>query len=172
MVKLANPIFERKEELTKRPVQVAMLSFMLNHSRSSLENITEVPKLLFLLATSSYVHSKKQRLRVEVEERDELLDLIEEAEDWLNAKVKEQEQKQPHEVRTPTYTHTIRKGPQLILEIRNLPSRASRYSRDTLPSRRCCASCSSGNPGSPQRLVRISYSSKLCLPLMILSMQT
>ena len=43
LVKLASAIFERKEELTKRPVQVAMLSYMLNHSRSSLVGITEVP---------------------------------------------------------------------------------------------------------------------------------
>jgi hypothetical protein len=42
LFKLANAILERKEELTKRPVQVAMLSYMLNHSRSSLVGITEV----------------------------------------------------------------------------------------------------------------------------------
>jgi hypothetical protein len=34
---------------------------------------------------------------VEVEERDEVLDLIEETEDWLKSKVKEQEGKEPHE---------------------------------------------------------------------------
>jgi len=76
--KLANPIFERQEELTKRPLQVAMLSYLITNSRKALENITE-------------------NLKVEVEEREGLLNLIDEAEGWLNTKLEEQEHKLPHE---------------------------------------------------------------------------
>lgn len=39
---------------------------------------------------------------VEEEERDELLDLIDETEDWLNSKMKEQEKKEAHEVSLPS----------------------------------------------------------------------
>jgi hypothetical protein len=39
-----------------------------------------------------------QNLKVEVEEREGLLNLIDEAEGWLNTKLEEQEHKLPHEV--------------------------------------------------------------------------